>query len=62
MPRYRVGIEARVIYEIETEASDEKDAYQQAVYEIEEVGIEWERMVQMKLRDIVEVPDAKSNQ
>jgi len=62
MPRYLVGIEARVIYEIETEASDEKDAYQQAVYEIEEVGIEWERMVQMKLRDIVEVPDAKSNQ
>ena len=62
MPRYLVGIEARVIYEIETEASDEKDAYQQAVYEIEEVGIEWERMVQMKLRDIVGVPDAKSNQ
>ena len=62
MPRYLVGIEARVIYEIETEASDEKDACQQAVYEIEEVGIEWERMVQMKLRDIVEVPDAKSNQ
>lgn len=62
MPRYLVGTEARVIYEIETEASDEKDAYQQAVYEIEEVGIEWERMVQMKLRDIVEVPDAKSNQ
>ena len=61
MPRFLVQMEARVLYDIELSASDEKDAYQQVVYEIENEHTYPTATVQMKLRDVVEVSDAKSN-
>lgn len=62
MPRFKIELEARVLFNIERDATDEKDAYQQAVYEIERGIVDWDKIVQMKLRDVVEVSDAKSNQ
>lgn len=61
MPRFKIELEARVLFNIERDATDEKDAYQQAVYEIEHGIVDWDKIVQMKLRDVVEVSDAKSN-
>ena len=62
MLRFKIELEARVLFSLDREATDEKDAYQQAVYEIENGIVDWDRIVQMKLRDVVEVCDAKSNQ
>jgi hypothetical protein len=56
-----VQLEARVLYDIELSADDEKDAYQQAVFEIEGDHIYPTATVQMKLRDVQEVQDAKNN-
>lgn len=61
MPRFQVEMEARVIFKLNREAENEKDAYQQAVYEIENGHVDFDRIVQMKLRDVVEVADAKGD-
>lgn len=62
MGQFKVEMESRVVWIVDCEASDEKDAVQQAVYEIEAGHVNWDRMVQLGLRKVEEVKDAESNQ
>lgn len=61
MKRFSVELESRVVWIVDCEAEDEKDALQQAVYEIEAGHVEWDRMVQLGLRKVTEMQDVESD-